>query len=61
MLVANTHIFLGRAFSIGPKRILDLGDDIEGGDGGSVMHEFHQTELSGWDKYSAGITGLMGV
>ncbi|KAF2802698.1 NAD(P)-binding protein [Mytilinidion resinicola] len=51
----------GRAFAIGPKRILDLGDDIEGGDGGAVMHGFYETELPGWDKMADGLKGLMGI
>lgn len=51
----------GRAFACGPKRILDLGDDIEGEDAGKVMHGFYETELPGWDKMAAGLIELMGI
>ncbi|OCK72998.1 NAD(P)-binding protein [Lepidopterella palustris CBS 459.81] len=61
MRFADDKTINGRAFAIGPKRILDLCDDVEGGDGGTVMQGFHQTELRGWDKYSAEIAGLMGL
>jgi hypothetical protein len=61
VLRADIDALLGRALAIGPKRILDLGDDIEGGDGGTVMHGFYDTELPGWDKMAAGLTGLMGI
>jgi len=61
MKFADDKTVNGRAFAIGPKRILDLGDDVEGGDGGSVMHGFYETELPGWDKMAAGLIGLMGI
>jgi len=57
---ADDKTINGRAVAAGPKRVLDLCDDVEGGDGGSVMRGYHETELPGWDKLSAALVKLMG-
>ena len=51
----------GRAFAIGPKRILDLGDDFDGEDAGKVMHTFYETETPGWDKQATEMKAMMKV
>ncbi|KAF2811245.1 NAD(P)-binding protein [Mytilinidion resinicola] len=60
MLFADDKTINGRAIATGPKRNLDLGDDVAGGDGGKVMAGFFETELPNWPTHSAGIAKLLG-
>jgi len=61
VMLADDNTINGRAFSIGPKRVLDLGDDLEGKDAGEVMHGYHETEMQNWSKHAAAIAALMGA
>lgn len=58
-LILRTYV--SRAFACGPKRIMDLGDDIEGEDAGKVMHGLYGTKLPGWDKMAARLIELMKI
>ncbi|KAL1965505.1 hypothetical protein VTN77DRAFT_5761 [Rasamsonia byssochlamydoides] len=60
MRFADDSTINGRAFAVGPKRILDLGDDREGEDAGKVMHGFYKTEIPDWNKLEEGMLRLMG-
>jgi len=51
----------GRAFAIGPKRVLDLGDDLEGEFAGKAMADFYKVELPGWDAMAARMEKMMGL
>jgi 5'-hydroxyaverantin dehydrogenase len=50
----------GRAFIVGPKKIVDLGDDEEGCDGGLVMKNFGRLQLPGYKDKVAKLMKLMG-
>jgi len=53
--------FAGRAFAVGPKRILDLEDDLKGEFSGKVMGGFYETEMPAWDVKSAKMCAMMGI
>ncbi|KAF2490287.1 NAD(P)-binding protein [Lophium mytilinum] len=60
LLFADDKTVNGRAIATGPKRNLDLGDDIANGDGGKIMAEYFETDLPNWPEHSAGLAKLLG-
>ncbi|KAL0253365.1 hypothetical protein SLS55_010342 [Diplodia seriata] len=51
----------GRAFAVGPRRVLDLGDEPEGWNAGKVMREMLEDDVAGWDEHVEKMLGLMGL
>ncbi|KAK0663254.1 5'-hydroxyaverantin dehydrogenase [Lasiodiplodia hormozganensis] len=50
----------GRAFCIGPHRVLDLEDDPEGWNAGKAMHEFLNNDIVGWPEQEKKMLDIMG-
>ncbi len=57
-LIANG---LGRSFAVGPRKVLDLGDDSAEQFSGIAMARFYKNELLGWDEKAAKMIAMIGV
>lgn len=61
MRLAQDSSINGRSIVIGPRRNIDLCDDVEGNFGGTVAKRYLEEELPGWEQTERKLLKFMGV